>query len=101
MPNFTRSGNDKGIGLPKQKFLLRFYQNSEYKRLAGAYPLRNFHKIYKVYTSFQDAVNVKIWVDLIKGLRTYGGFKLRGRVSPQIFTAPYSGESMRRTPKSF
>ena len=37
--------NDKGVGPPKLKFLLRFDQNVEYKRPAGAYPLRDFHKI--------------------------------------------------------
>jgi len=31
---------------PKLKFLLRFYQNSEYKRTAGAYSLRDFHEIH-------------------------------------------------------
>jgi len=35
--------NDKGVGPPKLKFLLRFDQNVEYKRPAGAYPLRDFH----------------------------------------------------------
>ena len=44
--------NDKGVGPPKLKFLLRFDQNVEYKRPAGAYPLRDFHKIRRVCTSF-------------------------------------------------
>ena len=30
--------NDKGVGPPKLKFLLRFDRNVKYKRLAGAYP---------------------------------------------------------------
>jgi len=59
--------NDKGVGPPKLKFLLRFDRNVEYKRLAGAYPLRDFHKIYRVCTSFQDALGVKICLDLLKG----------------------------------
>jgi len=42
--------NDKGVGPQKLKFLLRFDQNVEYK--AGAYPLRDFHKICRVCTSF-------------------------------------------------
>jgi len=37
--------NDKGVGPPKLKLLLRFDQNVEYKRPAGAYPLRDFNKI--------------------------------------------------------
>jgi len=40
----------------------------EYKRPAGAYPLRDFHKICKVCTSFQDVLGVKILLDLPKGL---------------------------------
>jgi len=31
--------NDKGVGPQKLKILLRFFQNVEYKRPAGAYPL--------------------------------------------------------------
>ena len=80
--------NDKGVGPPKLKFLLRFDRNLEYKRPPGAYPLRNFHEICRVCTSFQDALGVKIWLDLLKGLWSYGGFKLRGSGFPQIFSAP-------------
>ena len=67
--------NDKGVGPPKLKFLLRFDRNLEYKRPAGAYPLHDFHKICRVCTSFQDALGVKILLDLLKGC-------------PQIFSAP-------------
>ena len=80
--------NDKGVGPPKLKCLLSFDQNVEYKRPAGAYPLRDFHKICSVYTSFQDALSVKILLDLLEGLWSYGGFKLRGSGFPQIFSAP-------------
>jgi len=80
--------NDKGVGPPKLKFLLRFDQNVEYKRPAGAYTLCNFHKICRVCTSFQDALDVKILLDLLKGLWSYVGFKLRGSGCPQIFSAP-------------
>ena len=61
--------NVKGVGPPKLKFLLRFDRNLEYKRPAGTYPLRDFHKICRVCTSFQAALGVKIWLDL----RDYGG----------------------------
>jgi len=88
---------DKGVGPQKLKFLLRFDQNVEYKRPTGAYPLRDFHKICRVYTTFQDALAVKIWLNLLEGLRSYGGFKLRGLVSPK-FSVPPSGETMRQTP---
>jgi len=79
--------NDKGVGPQKLKFLLRFDQNVEYKRSAGAYPLRDFHKIRRVCTPFQDALAVKTWLDLLEMLWSYGGFKFRGSGSPPIFSA--------------
>jgi len=90
--------NNNGVGPQKLKFLLRFDQNVEYKRPAEAYPLCDFHKICRVCTSFQDALGVKILLDLLKGLCSYGGFKLRGLVTPK-FSAPPSGETMPQTPK--
>ena len=78
----------QGVGPQKLKFVLRFDQNVEYKRPAGAYPLRDFHTICRVCTAFQDALAVKIWLDLLKGLWNYGGFKLRVSGYPQIFSAP-------------
>ena len=60
--------NDKGIGPPKLKFLLRFDQNVEYQCPARAYPVRDFHKICRICTPFQDALAVKISLDLLKGL---------------------------------
>ena len=77
----------QGYKTPKLKFLLRCDQNVEYKRPAGAYPLRDFHKICSICTTFQDALAVKIWLDLFKALWSYGGFKLRSGY-PQIFSAP-------------
>ena len=59
--------NDKGVG-PQNKFLLRLDQNVEYKRPAGAYPFRDFHKICRICTPFQDALGVKIWLDMLEGL---------------------------------
>jgi len=86
----------QGCRPQKLKFVLRFDQNVEYKRPAGAYPLRELHKIYNVCTPFQDVLGVKIWLDFLEGLWSYGGFKLRGSGFPQIFSAP-SGETMRQT----
>jgi len=60
--------NDKGVGPQKLKFLLRLDQNVEYKRLAGAYPSRDFHKIWSFCTTFQDALGVKILLDLLEAL---------------------------------
>jgi len=92
--------NDKGIRPPKLKFLLRFDQNVEYKRPTGAYPLRDCHTIFRVCTQFQDVLAVKISLDLLKGLWSYGGFMFVGSGYPQILSAP-SGETMRQTSKSF
>ena len=63
-----------------------------------AYPLRDFHKICRICTAFQDALAAKIWLDLLEGLWSYGGLKLRGFGSPK-FSVPPSGETMRQTPK--
>ena len=35
--------NDEGVRPPKLKFVLRLDRNVEYKRPAGAYPLRDFY----------------------------------------------------------
>jgi len=81
--------NDKGIGPPKLKFLMRFDENVEYKRPAGAYLfLRDFHKICRVCTPFQDALVVKIFFDLLKGLWSSGGLKLTGFGYTQVFSTP-------------
>ena len=86
MPVFTPIGATTRVS-QKLKFLLRLDQNVEHKRPAGAYPLRDFRKICRVCTPFQDALGVKIWLDLRKGLWSHGGFKLRGSGYPQIFSA--------------
>ena len=65
----------------------------------GRIPCAIFTK-FAVSTAFQDASAVKIWLDLLEGLWSYGGFKLRGLVSAK-FSAPPSGETMCQTPKPF
>jgi len=50
--------------------------------------LARFSQNCKVCTPFQDALAVKIWLDLFKGLRSYGVFKLTGSGYPEIFCAP-------------
>ena len=60
----------------------------EYKLSEGACFLRDFHKICNVCTPFQDVLAVKISLDLLKELWSYGGFKLTGSGYPQIFSAP-------------
>jgi len=66
----------------------------------GRIPCAILHIICRVCTPFQDAVAVKIWLDLHEGLWSYGGFNLRGSGSPK-FSVPPSGETMRQTPKTF
>jgi len=43
-------------------------------------------------------LGVKIWLDLLEGLWSYGGFKFRGSGYPK-FSVPPSGETMRHTPE--
>ena len=92
MPNFTPSVQRQGCRTPKLKFLLRFDQNVEYKRPTGAYPLRDFHRIYRGCIPYQSALDVEIWLDLLERLRSYGGFKLRGSGFPQICSAPLAAK---------
>ena len=91
--------NGKGIGSPKLTFLLRFDQNVEYKRPAWPYPLRDFHKICRVCSPFQDALAVKIslWI-CSRGYGVMGVLSWRCLVIPK-FSAPFRGETMRQTPK--
>ena len=99
MPNFTSIGATvKGIGPAKLKFLLRFDQNVEYKPPQGHTPGTIFTK-FAVCTPFQVALPVTISLDLLKGLWSYGGFKLTGSGYPK-FSAPSSGETMHQTSKS-
>jgi len=61
--------NDKCIGPPKLKILRTFYQITEYKRPAGAYPLRDFYELCRGCTSFQERSLLKFgWICL----RDYG-----------------------------
>jgi len=72
----------------------------EYKRPAGAYPLRNFHKICRICTPFQDALAVKILLDLLKGLWSYEGLKLMVSGFCLNLQHPVT-EKLRQTHKSF
>ena len=54
----------------------------------GGVSLGNFYEIGSVCSAFRDALAVKIWMDLLKGLRSYRGFKLRGSSFPHIFSSP-------------
>ena len=79
---------DKGIGPPKLKFVLIFDQNVEYKRPVGAYPLHDFYKICRICTTFKDALAIKVSLDLLKALWSYGGFNLTESGYPPNFQCP-------------
>jgi len=64
--------NDRVACPEKLKFLLRFDRSVEYKRPTGAYPLRDFYNICRFCTPFQDALGVKIWLDLLEGYEVMG-----------------------------
>jgi len=93
------SVQQQGCRTPKTEILLRFDQNVKYKRLVGEYPLRHFDKICRFCTSFRFALAVKIWLDLIEGLWSYGGFKLRVFGSPN-FQCPLAAD-LCVTPQKF
>ena len=78
MPNLPPLVQRQGCRTPKLKFLLRFGRNVEHKR-------------------FQDVLGVKILLDLLKVLWSYGGFKLRGSACPQIFSAPLAAKLCQTT----
>jgi len=53
-----------------------------------------------ISSSFQDALAVKIWMDLFKGLWSYGVLSWGSQISLE-FSAPLSGETVCWTPKCF
>jgi len=53
----------------------------------GRVSLARFSRICRFCIMLQDALAVKIWMGLFKGLRSFGGFKFRATVSPK-FSAP-------------
>jgi len=69
----------------------------EYKRPVGAYPLHDFYKICSICTSFKDALAVKVSLDLLKLLLSYGGFNLMGLVTPK-FSVPLAAKLCIRPP---
>jgi len=79
--------NDKGIGPPKQKFLLRFNQNVEYKRPAGTKPCAIFTK----FAAFVPRFTVRQLLNFVgfaQGVMELWGFKSTGSGYLQIFSAP-------------
>ena len=92
--------NAKGVGPQKLKFLLRFDQNVEYKRLVGGVSLARFSRKLQSLYLISGSLGAKISLDLLKGLCSYGGFKLRGSGYPQTFSAPCR-RNCTSDPKSF
>jgi len=54
----------------------------------GRIPRAIFTKFAEFVPPFQDALAVKVWLDLLNGLWSSGVFKLKGPGYPQIFSAP-------------
>jgi len=52
LPNLTPIGATVRYRTPKLKYLLRFDQNVQCKRPAGAYPLRDFHEFCRICKEF-------------------------------------------------
>ena len=57
---------------------------------------QNLQSLYRI----SGALDVKIWLDLLERLWSYGVFKFRLSGSPK-FSAPPSGETMRQTSNVF
>jgi len=70
--------NDKGIGPQKLKLLLKFYQIWNINSPQDC----NFHKIFRVYTSFQDGLAVRFG----QGVMGLLGFQVEGMGFPQILS---------------
>ena len=88
----------QGCRTQKLNFSLRFDQNVEYRRPAVAYPLRDFHKICRFCTPFQDALSIKIRLNFLEGLWSSGGFKLMVSGYPQI-SAPLAAKLCIKPPQ--
>jgi len=53
--------------------------------------LRDSYEICNVYSAHMVALANKIWMDLLKGLRSYGSFNLKRSGSPK-FSAPLAAK---------
>jgi len=79
--------NDKGVGPKNQNFYTDLTKMWNINAPQGRIPCAIFTK-FEFVPPFQDALDVKIRLDLFEGLWSYGGFNLRGSGYPQIFSAP-------------
>ena len=87
--------NDKGVGPPKLKFLLRFDQNVEYKSI----PCAIFTKFAEFVPHFRMRWVLKFGWICSRGYGVMGVLSLGGRF-PQI-SAPPSGETICVRPRRF
>jgi len=91
--------NDKGIGPQNWNFTEIWSKCGTYAETpTGAYPLRDFHKICRVCTSFHVASDVKISLDFSLGYGVIVVLSCRGLVAPK-YSEPHSSETMDQTPK--
>jgi len=88
--NLARRCHDKVIG--PQNWIFYWYLTKIWN-INAPYPMRDFHKICRICTSFQNALAVK-------GYGVMGVLIWWGLVTPK-FSVPPSGKTMRPTPKRF
>jgi len=94
----THRCNDKGIGHPKLKILLKFDHTSEYKHLAGAYPLAISTKSAEFVPYFMKHYLLKFrWIFS----RAFGviGFQVEWVGFPYIFQRPLAAKLCIEPPK--
>jgi len=92
--------NDKGVRRQKQKFLLRFDQNVEYKHPAGAYPLRFSQNLQLLYTISGCVRCQKCGWICLRGYGVMGVLISGGLVSPK-YSAPLAAKLCVRPPNVF
>jgi len=86
LPNFTPIGVTIRVQNPKSEIFTEVLPRFGIKKCpSGAYPLGDFHENCNIRTQFQYALNIKTWMDFLKGLRSYGDFKYRASGFPPKF----------------
>jgi len=87
--------NDKGTGPQNWNFYWDFTKILNINAPQGRISLVRLYEIYRFCTPFQDALIGKIWMNLLKGFRSYRVLSWGGLVSPN-FQRPLPAK-LRRT----
>ena len=78
----------QGCRTPKTEIFTQIWPKCEILTPRRGASLARFSQNLQSLYRISGALAVKIWLDLLKGLWSYGDFKLRGSGYPQIFSAP-------------